>query len=172
MFDCELILLDVNLGRENGIAVCRRFRELGYSGGIIMVSGLGESQVKARALDAGADDYVTKPATGDELRARLRSVLRRVQPAAAASRASGLRLGMVLATLNSASDRRMLRKLVAAAGVPVKRAELKAIVLENPEASDKALEKRIERLRDVVEPLGVRIETVAGIGYSCPTRFD
>ncbi len=49
---------------------------------------------------------------------------------------------------------------------------LKAFGLENPGATDKALEKHIERMRDVLEPLGVRIETVVGTGYSCSTQFD
>lgn len=172
LLGCELILLDVMLGRESGIAACRRLRELGYSGGIIMVSGLGQSEVKAQALDAGADDYVTKPAGGEELLARLRSVLRRVQPAARAGRAGGqLRQRMVLEALKSPSQRRMFRQLSAARGQPVARDALKAFGLENPRATDKALEKHIERMREVLKPLGVRIETVAGTGYSCPTRF-
>ncbi len=54
----------------------------------------------------------------------------------------------------------------------MERDALKAFGLENPAATDKALEKHIERMRDVVEPLGVRIETVVGTGYSCSTQFD
>ena len=66
----------------------------------------------------------------------------------------------------------MFRQLIAARGQPVDRDALKAFGLENPRATDKALEKHIERMRDVLTPLGVRIETVFGTGYSCPTRFD
>jgi len=173
LFACELILLDLLLGGENGVAACRCLRELGYSGGIIVISGVGQSEVKAQALDAGADDYVTKPADGKELRARLRAVHRRLRPFAGGTSTSGpLRAQVVLAALKSPCDRRILRQLVAAKGAPVERDDLKALGLENLKATDKALEKHIERMRLVLEPLGVRIETVVGTGYSCPTRFD
>lgn len=169
---CELILLDVVLGRESGISVCRHLRKLKYAGGIVMISCLGHLDAKVEALDAGADDYVTKPAEGEELRARLRSVLRRVRAARASHAGAHLRLKTVLEALKPGADRRILRQLVAAKGEPVERDALKAFGLENPRATDKALEKHIERMRDVLEPLGVRVETVVGTGYSCSTQFD
>ncbi len=172
VLSCDLILLDVLLVGENGISACRRLRDLKYAGGIVMVSCLGHSEVKVEALDAGADDFVTKPAPGAELRARLRAVVRRVRAAHASRAGAQLRLKTVLEALTPGADRRIFRQLVAAKGEPVERDALKAIGLENPRATDKALEKHIERMRDVLEPLGVRVETVVGTGYSCPTRFD
>lgn len=169
---CDLILLDVLNGRESGITTCRRLRELGYPGGVVMVSGLGQKEVKVEALDAGADDYVTKPAEGEEFRARLRSVLRRVRAARASADGAHSRLRTLLEALKPGAQRRIFRQLVTAKGRPVGRQALKAFGLEDPNATDKALEKHIERMRDVLEPLGVRIETVVGTGYSCPTRFD
>lgn len=172
LLSCDLILLDVLLCGENGISACRRLRELKFGGGIVMVSCLGHSDIKVEALDAGADDFVTKPAPGAELRARLRAVVRRVRAARANGAGARSRLKTVLDALKPGAERRIFRQLVAARGEPVERDALKAFGLENPCATDKALEKHIERMRDVLEPLGVRIETVVGTGYSCSTQFE
>ena len=75
----EAIILDVLLPDGRGIDVCRERR--GWSSApILVLSAVGEEREKIEALDAGADDYVTKPFSGDELLARLRATLRRVRP--------------------------------------------------------------------------------------------
>jgi two-component system KDP operon response regulator KdpE len=71
------IILDVLLPDGRGTDVCRELRTW-YSGPIVVLSAVGEEREKIDALDAGADDYVTKPFSGEELLARLRAVLRRV----------------------------------------------------------------------------------------------
>ena len=74
----EAIILDVLLPDGRGTDVCRELRS--WSGvPILVLSAVGEEQEKIDALDAGADDYVTKPFSGDELLARLRAALRRAQ---------------------------------------------------------------------------------------------
>jgi two-component system, OmpR family, KDP operon response regulator KdpE len=76
----EAIILDLLLPDGRGIDVCRELR--GWTQApIILVSAVGEEAEKVAALDAGADDYVTKPFAISELLARLRAVLRRVEPA-------------------------------------------------------------------------------------------
>jgi two-component system KDP operon response regulator KdpE len=75
------IILDVLLPDGRGTDVCRELRGW-YSAPIVVLSAVGEEKEKVDALDAGADDYITKPFSGDELLARLRAVLRRAAPSA------------------------------------------------------------------------------------------
>jgi two-component system, OmpR family, KDP operon response regulator KdpE len=73
----ELVLLDINMPGMSGIEACRRIRSLSPQAAIVMVTVRdGESDI-VQALEAGADDYITKPFRFGELVARLRAVLRR-----------------------------------------------------------------------------------------------
>jgi len=73
----DLVLLDVNMPGIDGIEACRRIRGVSPGAGIIMVTVRDLYDDKVRALELGADDYVTKPFKFRELVARLRAVLRR-----------------------------------------------------------------------------------------------
>jgi two-component system KDP operon response regulator KdpE len=75
----EAVILDLVLPDGSGIDVCRDLRKWS-SAPVILLSAVGEEREKVAALDAGADDYVTKPVGIDELLARLRAVLRRTAP--------------------------------------------------------------------------------------------
>jgi two-component system KDP operon response regulator KdpE len=75
----EAVILDLVLPDGSGIDVCRELRKWS-SAPVILLSAVGEEREKVAALDAGADDYVTKPVGIDELLARLRAVLRRTAP--------------------------------------------------------------------------------------------
>jgi two-component system KDP operon response regulator KdpE len=75
----EAVILDLVLPDRSGTEVCRELRKWS-SAPVIVLSAVGEEREKVAALDAGADDYVTKPVGIDELLARLRAVLRRVAP--------------------------------------------------------------------------------------------
>ncbi len=82
----DLLVLDINLGREpDGLEVCRRLREWSRVP-IIILSVRGDEATKVAALDAGADDYLTKPFGMEELRARIQAVSRRsaIEPGGAA----------------------------------------------------------------------------------------
>lgn len=72
----DLLLLDLMLPDMEGHTVCRRIREFSQLP-IIMVTAKGADEEKVKGLDAGADDYVTKPFSAGELAARVRAVLRR-----------------------------------------------------------------------------------------------
>jgi len=74
----ELVLLDVMMPRLDGFSVTQRVRTFSAVP-IIIVTARGQDQDKIRGLDLGADDYLTKPFSVDELLARVRSVLRRAQ---------------------------------------------------------------------------------------------
>jgi two-component system, OmpR family, KDP operon response regulator KdpE len=77
----EAVILDLILPDGNGTEVCRELRKW-TTAPVIVLSAVGEEQDKVEALDAGADDYVTKPVGLDELLARLRATLRRALPSA------------------------------------------------------------------------------------------
>ena len=74
----DVVLLDIGLPGEDGLSLARYLRER-YDLGIIMVTGAGEVVDRIVGLEMGADDYVAKPFDPRELRARLKSLLRRVQ---------------------------------------------------------------------------------------------
>lgn len=72
----DLILLDVRMPDLDGLETCRRLRQFALTP-VIMLTALAEEDDRIRGLDAGADDYVTKPFSAGELLARVRAVLRR-----------------------------------------------------------------------------------------------
>jgi two-component system, OmpR family, KDP operon response regulator KdpE len=80
----DLIVLDLGLPDVDGIEVCRRVREQATTP-IVVLSARGAEGDKVRALDTGADDYVTKPFGAEELTARIRAALRRADSPAASS---------------------------------------------------------------------------------------
>lgn len=80
----DVILLDVNLGSEDGFAIARRLRS-DWHGGLVMITGRGDTVDRVVGLEIGADDYVTKPFEPRELVARIRSVLRRSSKSASAT---------------------------------------------------------------------------------------
>ena len=86
----DLVILDLAMPGLDGVAVCREIRRRGPTP-IIILSGEGDEAAKVEALDAGADDYVTKPFGKDELLARIRAVTRR-RPAAADSTSGSVRI--------------------------------------------------------------------------------
>lgn len=77
-FAPDVVLLDVMMPKMDGFTVCQRLREFSTVP-IIMLTARGQDQDKIRGLDLGADDYLTKPFSINELLARVQSVLRRSQ---------------------------------------------------------------------------------------------
>lgn len=73
----DLVILDVMLPDQNGIETARHLRRDGFEGPILMLTALSTTKDKITGLDAGADDYLTKPFSFDELLARVRALLRR-----------------------------------------------------------------------------------------------
>jgi two-component system OmpR family response regulator len=80
----ELVLLDLGLPGEDGFAIARQLREH-WRCGLVIITGRGDSVDKVVGLEVGADDYVTKPFDLRELVARIKAVLRRIEPAPAAA---------------------------------------------------------------------------------------
>jgi two-component system KDP operon response regulator KdpE len=104
----DAVVLDLRLPDGSGVEVCRRLREWSQAP-VVVVSAVDEEDEKIAALDAGADDYVTKPYAVGELLARLRAALRRA--AAPAGEPPAVRFGDVEVDL--------ARREVALAGEPV-----------------------------------------------------
>jgi len=73
----DLIILDLMIPKIDGLTVCRRIREVNTSVPILVLTARGATEDKIKGLDAGADDYVTKPFSFAELSARVRALLRR-----------------------------------------------------------------------------------------------
>lgn len=76
----DLIILDVMLPDQSGIETSKNLRRDGFLGPILMLTALGTTKDKVAGLDAGADDYLTKPYSFEELHARIRALLRRQSP--------------------------------------------------------------------------------------------
>ncbi len=73
----DLIILDLILPDMNGVEICKTIRNEGIKTPILILTGKDEIELKVRALDCGADDYLTKPFSFKELTARIRALLRR-----------------------------------------------------------------------------------------------
>ncbi len=117
----DLVILDVMLpGRTDGLEVCRRLREWSQVP-ILMLSALGQERQKVAALDAGADDYLTKPFGMDELTARVRAALRRARGARPAAEIAAFVWGDLIVDY--------ARRLVTKAGEEIKLTPLEYDIL-------------------------------------------
>src|SRR5208337_1262919 len=75
----DLILLDIMMPRLDGYALCAELRRLANPVPVLMLTAKGQIDYRVRGLDAGADDYLVKPFSTDELLARVRALLRRAR---------------------------------------------------------------------------------------------
>jgi two-component system KDP operon response regulator KdpE len=173
----DAAIIDLLLPDGNGIDVCAQLRSWTQVP-ILVLSAVGDEVDKVRALDAGADDYVTKPFGPRELIARLEAALRRAGPETdePVLRADGLELDVAShAVRRKGSDIHLtpiefdlLRELMANPGRLMTHGALLAQVWGPAYADDVAtLRTHIANLRRKVEPEGARrhIRTEAGIGY-------
>lgn len=186
----NVVLLDVGLPGEDGLSLARFIRER-YDTAIIMVSGAGETVDRIVGLEVGADDYLAKPFDLRELRARIKSVLRRYQRAAGAERDNGqgsdsarrIRVGTHLLDLDSRQlfdgqgreipltrmEYELLEVLVARPNRPLSRDQLLQLTQNRDwDPTDRSLDIRIARLRSKLESAPDKpqlIQTVRGIGY-------
>ena len=75
--DYDVIIIDYSLPNKNGLKVCEEIRSAGKVTPILFLSAIGEISKKVDALEKGADDYMTKPFSFEELQARIRALARR-----------------------------------------------------------------------------------------------
>src|SRR5512140_1001523 len=105
----DLILLDIMLPRLDGYSVCAELRRLENPVPILMLTAKGQVEDRVMGLDAGADDYLVKPFSTEELLARVRALLRRTQRQAKTP--AGLTLGEVVIDLIRQAARRGRKEL-------------------------------------------------------------
>jgi len=178
----DLVLLDLALGPgPDGVEVCRRLRAAGDGAHVVAVTARGGEADTVLVLEAGADDYVTKPVGIAELRSRVRAALRRVQRSAAPARPL-LELGALRVDADARraefagaelpltfSEFEILRSLLAAEGRLLSRqALLDAIFGGHAFRDPRAIDVHVHHLRDKISAAGgdgAVIVTVRGAGY-------
>jgi two-component system phosphate regulon response regulator PhoB len=181
----DLVLLDWVMPGQSGLALTKSLRRDPRSRGlpIIMLSARGENTDKVSALDAGADDYVTKPFSPSELIARIRAVLRRT--GTGASSAGAVEADLVIDDLELSPGSRRVRAAGAEVELGPTEFGLLHFFMSHPErvysrrelidhvwppntyVDERTVDVHIRRLRKALEPSGhaTLVQTVRGAGY-------
>ena len=176
----DLILLDVMMPRIDGFAVCAQLRKLMQAVPVLMLTAKGRIEDRVRGLDAGADDYLAKPFSREELLARVRALLRRTQREMQALKE--IKLGEVRVDFMrqrawrdgkelhlTAKEFGALHLLATAAGEPVSRERFLDVVWGYAAfPTTRTVDRHMMSLRAKVErdPENPRwIQTVHGVGY-------
>lgn len=177
----DIVILDWMLESLSGIEVCRRLRRIPESANvpIIMLTARGDEGDRVRALETGADDYVTKPFSPRELLARVRAVLRRVRPGLASQQLSYADIEMDLAAhwvrrggssvALGPTEFRLLQHFLEHPGRVFSRERLiDAVWGQDSEIEVRTVDVHIRRLRKAIN-IGARadiIRTVRSAGYA------
>jgi DNA-binding response OmpR family regulator len=177
----DLVLLDVMLPGKDGFEVCREMRRLGVRAPIIMLTAKSQEAEKVMGLELGADDYITKPFSPRELRARVKAALRRAAPESPDVFRFGntevdfarceVRRGHDTIDL-SALEFKLLTAFVRSRGRVLTREQLlDAAWGRDVSLNDRVVDNHIVNLRRKIEPDPERpqfLVNIRGLGY----RFD
>lgn len=171
----DLLLLDLNLPGKSGLDILRQLRQEGNQVPVLVLTARDGLDDRVAGLDAGADDYVTKPFDLPELAARVRVFARRrtgqVQPQIEVGplvfdtigrevRVNGARVNLSVRELS------VLEMLMARVGrVVTKRQIVNSLSAWDADFSENAVEVYVYRLRKRLENTGASIQTVRGFGY-------
>jgi DNA-binding response OmpR family regulator len=176
----DLILLDVMLPKLDGFTVCAELRRLANEVPVLMLTAKGQIEDRVTGLDAGADDYLVKPFSTDELLARVRALLRRAErktksPTKLKLGASEIDLARQTATRGgaeihlTAKEFALLRLLAESAGEPVTRERFLDVAWGYTAfPTTRTVDNHVASLRAKLEtdPDHPRwIKTVHGVGY-------
>ena len=177
----DLILLDVMLPGKDGFDVCRDLRRAGRSMPIVLLTAKAQEAEKVLGLELGADDYVTKPYSARELRARIKAHLRRdAAPQPNCYRFGDAELDMARCELRragravdlSALEFKLLAAFVTRAGRVLTRTQLlDAVWGSGTHVTDRVVDNQVTNLRKKIEPTPDRprfLVSLRGLGY----RFD
>jgi DNA-binding response OmpR family regulator len=172
----DLILLDVMLPGKDGFEVCRELRRAGLSTPIVMLTAKTQELEKVLGLDLGADDYITKPCSPRELRARIRAILRR----AAADAVGDCELDLARFELRrdgkqveaTHTELRLLAAFLRARGrVLTRETLLEQVWGSGVYVTDRVVDNHVVALRRKIEddPVAPKyLISIRGVGY----RFD
>jgi len=171
----DLVLLDLGLPALDGFEVLRRLRKRRNSVPVLVLTVRDAPEDLVAGLDLGADDYLTKPFNLSELEARVRALIRRSHASAASELVHGpLRLDMAGRRLYcneqpldlSARELAVVELLLLKAGRVVTKQQISEHLYGWDEgSSSNAVEVFVYRLRKKLEPAGVDLRTIRGMGY-------
>jgi DNA-binding response OmpR family regulator len=174
----DVVLLDLMLPDGSGYALLETIRR-DFSTPVIVISARSLGEDKVRALDLGADDYITKPFWTNELSARIRAVARRTLTGK--SEILEFSFGDVSIDLKARqlyvskkqksltpTEFSLLEFFIRRPNQALRRERIIDSIIRNPDSATEALQTHVSRLRRKLGPDGRRIKTVWGIGY----RFD
>ena len=171
----SLLILDLGLPKLDGFEVLRRLRRRNPALPVLILSGREKPEEKVLGLDLGADDYLVKPFSLNELQARVRALLRRGQGSATPLVSYG---GLSFDTVNrvasvdgrtftlSVQETGVLEALLARFGRVVSKEQLvEQLYSYDEEVSHNAIEVYVHRLRKKLAGTGVTVRTLYGRGY-------
>lgn len=172
------IILDLQLGDRHGFEILQELRRNGRRTPVLLYTGLGDTESIVRGLDAGADDYVVKPVSNEELRARVRTLVRRGSGSRVSEQVSAGNLTLnrltrrvtcdaVDVTLTS-MELKLLEHLMMHAGETVTRSDLHDKVWDmHFDPSSNVIDAHVARLRKKLDKAGATavIATRRGIGF-------
>lgn len=177
--DFELLILDIIMPKMNGLQLCKQYRQTyGYQSPVIMLTALGTTDDIVSGLDAGADDYLVKPFSFQELEARIKALLRRAgaEPAVPVLTCGELTLdpsshrvtrGKVVIDL-TVKEYRLLEYLIQNQGTAQSRLTLlKNVWDKNFDTNTNVVDVYVNYLRSKIDKDfdHKMIRTVVGVGY-------
>jgi two-component system OmpR family response regulator len=171
----DLAILDVNLPGLDGVSIVRAMRARRDPTPVLMLTARSDTADRVTGLDAGADDYLTKPFAMDELLARIRALARRRgDPAQAVETIGGLRFDRMSRTLRGDAgpidltrrETALFETLMDHAGRVISKETLSdALYGTGAEVEPNAIELLVSRLRRKLGGTGCEIRTARGLGY-------
>jgi DNA-binding response OmpR family regulator len=175
LFPIDLLVIDLNLPGEDGISLAGRIRAAQPDIGIIMVTARNQVRDRMAGYDGGADIYLTKPTSADDLCAAVRALTRRIRPSAEVSSAFLLSLntqvlqGPLAKVSLTGQEVALLAAFTRAKDQQLETWQLIALTVKAAtESSKKALEVQIVRLRKKLLQVGAAepsIKSIRGQGY-------
>ena len=169
-----LVLLDLGLPRKSGLDLLKEIRRAGNKARVLIVTARDAVADRVAGLDAGADDYLTKPFSLDELQARMRALLRRdIARETHLLRHRDLALDTVTRTVVHAGQRvdlsvrefALLTALLERPGAALSKAQLEERIYKwGDEVESNAVEVHVHHLRRKLGPETIR--TIRGVGYA------
>ena len=177
----DLLILDAKLPVRSGFDVLREARSHGVSTPVLMLTGLGGHEDRMRGFELGADDYLTKPFSTEELLARVKAILRRTtqepEEASGLFHVGGLEIDLSSGAITREGEAvdltdleyRLLRYLILHRGRTVSRKQLLRDVWRLPsEVETRTIDRHVNALRKVMsgeDEESWAIQSVYGIGY-------